>query len=181
MADSSDEEAAAKEAGPAVVAAAAGGDASDEECEDGDYDSSDEQDDTAGSVADNIGSARAPEGWKITEEAPQLATELELQQLIGKNILHGWDSKTASGWFIGTVHSSSVPPRDLKATPSANFVVDYTAKLTGKMLSGKVSCELSARTYGPAEWWVVVVKDDSASGSGSAGAKGKGKGKKGKA
>ena len=48
--------------------------------------------------------------------------------------------------FLGTVQSSTVPARDLKKTPSANFVVEYQAKLTDKKLVGKVSCELSART-----------------------------------
>ena len=132
-------------------------DSSAEEYEGGE-DTSDEEDDTAGSVANNIGSAEAPAGWTITKEPPALGTELELQELIGKHILYGWDSKTATGWFIGTVHSRNVPARDLKATPSANFVVEYTSKLTGKVLKGKASCELSARTHGTEEWWVLVEK-----------------------
>ena len=56
-----------------------------DEYEGGGIDSSDEEDDTSGSVADNIGHAVAPEGWQIVNEPPALGTEQELQQLIGKN------------------------------------------------------------------------------------------------
>jgi hypothetical protein len=133
-------------------------------------DSSEENDDTAGSVANNIGSAKAPGGWKIITEVPPLDTQLERQQLIGKMVLYGHDSKQASGWFLGTVQSSTVPPRDLKKTPTANFVVEYHAKMTDKKLVGKVSCELSARTYGTTEWWVLVEKENAeAAGPSSAG------------
>ena len=38
-------------------------------------------------------------------------------------------------------------------------MVEYQAKLTDKKLVGKVFCELSARTYGSAEWWVLVEKE----------------------
>ena len=61
---------------------------------------------------------------------------------------------------MGTVQSSTVPPRDLKKRPSANFVVEYQAKFTDKKLVGTVFCELSARTYGSAEWWVLVEKEE---------------------
>ena len=45
--------------------------------------------------------------------------------------------------------------------PTANFVVEYTAKLTYKKLVGnsKVACELSSRTHGATEWWVLVEKE----------------------
>ena len=43
-----------------------------------------------------------------------------------------------------------------------------------------VACELSARTHGPAEWWVLVEKDATPA-VGGAGSKGKGKAKGGKA
>ena len=59
--------------------------------------------------------------------------------------------------------------------------VKYTAKMTDSALNGNVACELSARTHGPTEWWVLVEKDAATATSG-AGSKGKGKGKgKGKA
>ena len=113
----------------------------------------------AASPAETIGSAVAPTGWTILEECPALSTEAELQELIGKVILHGWDSKTAVGWFIGTVQSHNLSATDLKKTPSANFVVKYNAHTTDKALNGAVACELSARTHGPAEWSVLVVGD----------------------
>ena len=65
---------------------------------------------------------------------------------------------------------------DLKKTPTANFVIRYTSKMTDGALNGNVACELSARTHGPAEWWVVVEKDATPA-VGSAGSKGKAKAK----
>jgi hypothetical protein len=142
-----------------------------DEYEDGELDSSDEEDDTAdiSSVANAIGNAAAPEGWKVIKEAPALNTEPELQALIGKHILYGHDSRAATGWFIGCVHSRNLTARDLKQAPTANFVVCYTAKLTDKKLVGKVACELSSRTHGPTEWWVLVEKAGAGAGPSGAG------------
>ena len=111
---------------------------------------------------------------------PPLDTQPERQQLIGKTVLYGHDSKAATGWFLGIVQSSTVPPRDLKKTPSANFVVEYHAKLTDKKLVGKVSCELSGRTYGASEWWVLVEKEGpgpAGPGPSSSAARGRGRGR----
>ena len=38
-------------------------------------------------------------------------------------------------------------------------MVEYHGKMTNKKLVGKVACELSVRTWGPGEWWVLVSKD----------------------
>ena len=46
----------------------------------------------------------------------------------------------------------------MKLTPTANFVVSYKASMTNKALDGNVACELSARTHGPEEWWVLVER-----------------------
>ena len=178
--DSSDEE-AQEEGSEEEAEDGAEEDAAEEEGEEGDVhggltDSSDENDDTAGSVADNIGHAKAPPGWKIISEVPPLDTQPERQQLIGKTVLYGHDSKAATGWFLGTVQSSTVPPSDLKKTPSANFVVEYHAKMTDKKLVGKVSCELSARTYGAAEWWVLVERENAGAAGPSSAARGRGRG-----
>ena len=62
-----------------------------------------------------------------------------------------------TGCFIGMVQSRNVTATDLKKAPTANFVVEYHAKFTEKKLAGKVSCELTERTHGPAEWWVLVT------------------------
>ena len=61
---------------------------------------------------------------------------------------------------MGTIHSTGpFTIADLKRAPSANFVVKYTAKMTGnKALNGCVTCELSARTHGATQWWVEVEK-----------------------
>ena len=107
---------------------------------------------------------------------PPLDTQPERQQLIGKTFLYGHDSKAATGWFLGIVQSSTVPPRDLKKTPSANFVVEYHAKLTDKKLVGKVACELTARTHGVEEWWVLVEKEGGTSAAAGSGGRGRGKG-----
>ena len=48
---------------------------------------------------------------------------------------------------MGHVQRCGVPAKDKQKTPSANFVVKYTKKLTGGHLEGTVSCELSAKLY----------------------------------
>ena len=138
----------------------------------------DDEDDTAGSVACTIGSAVAPAGYKIVDECPPLTTELEKNNMIGKTVLYGWDSGNATGWFVGTVHSRNLSATDLKKTQTANFAVKYTSKMAGNATNGNVACELSARTHGPAEWWVLVEKEAADATSIAAGkAKGKGKAK----
>ena len=89
-----------------------------------------------------------------------MESETERQELIGKPILYGWDSDAAQGWFKGTVHSRTLSARDLRATPSANYVVNYKAGETEKRLNGKVACELSARIYGASAWWVVLEAEN---------------------
>jgi len=81
---------------------------------------------------------------------------------------------------VGTVHSTTISASDLKKTPSANFVVEYRAPQTDKKLAGKVSCELSARTYGTGEWWVLVEKEGpgpAGPGPSSSAARGRGRGR----
>ena len=168
-ADSSDDEAAGNEDG--------GEDGGEDEYEGGVIDSSDEEDDTAGSVACAIGNAIAPAGYTIEDDCPPLATELEKNNMIGKTVLYGWDSNNATGWFVGNVHSHNPSATDLKKTPTANFVIKYTSKMTDGALNGNVACELSARTHGPAEWWVMVEKDATPA-VGGAGSKGRGRRKR---
>ena len=146
-----------------------GATADDDEYEGGEGDASDEEDDTAGSAACTIGNAVAPTGYKIVENCPPLDTELEKNMMIGKTILHGWDSKNATGWFIGTVQSRNLSATDLKKTPTANCVVKYTSKATNGALNGKTAGELSVRTHGPGEWWVVLEKDGALPAEASAG------------
>ena len=108
-----------------------------------------------------------------------LETQEERQELIGKTILYGHDSRAATGWFVGTVHSTTISASDLKKTPTANFVVEYVARLTDKKLVGKVACELSERTYGPCEWWVLVEREGgNAAGPSSSAANGRGRGRR---
>ena len=180
-ADSSDEE-AGEAAGTAAATDSsddevAGNEGGADEYEGGEIDSSDEEDDTAGSVACTIGNAVVPVGYKIIDECPLLTTELQKNEMIGKTVLYGWDSNNATGWFVGTVHSRNLSATDLKKVPTANFVVKYTANMTDGAINGNVACELSARTHGPAEWWLLVEKEAVSATSSAAG---KGKGKKGK-
>ena len=181
LTDSSDDEAGvaagAADSSNEEEGAAAGAAADGEEDEyEGNFDSSDEEDDTAGGVADTIGGAVAPAGYELVEGCPPLDTEMDKNEMIGKTILHGWDSKAATGWFIGTVQSRNLSATDLKKTPTANFVIKYNSKTSDGALNGNVACELSARTHGPLEWWVVVKKGAEPLAS-SADGKGKGKGK----
>ena len=51
---------------------------------------------------------------------------------------------------------SGVTPGDLRQVPTANFVVRYAAQQTGGQLNGLVACELSPRTHGVDQWWVLL-------------------------
>ena len=71
-----------------------------------------------------------------------------------------------------------VAATDLKKTPTANFAVKDTSKMTDNAINSNVACELSARTHGPAEWGVLAEKEAAAATSIAAGkVKGKAKGK----
>ena len=104
----------------------------------------------------------APVGYELVAACPPLGTEVGKNNMIGKLVLHGWDSKNATGWFMGIVQSRNLSATDLKKTPTADFVVKYTSKMTDGAINGNVACELSARTHGPKEWWVMVEKCASA-------------------
>ena len=84
--------------------------------------------------------------------------------MVGKTVLYAWDDKDAhAGWYMGHVQRRGAPAKDEKKTPSANFVVKYTEKLTGGKLEGTVSCELSANLYGAEKWWVLLKRNAPAS------------------
>ena len=105
-----------------------------------------------------IGVAVAPADFKIVAEPPALEEEADLQNLIGKTVLVGWQTAKVMGWYLGAIHSRKLSPTDLKATPTANFVVKYTNAKTNKKINGNVACELTTRKYGPSEWWVLLEK-----------------------
>ena len=137
----------------------------DDEYEGGDS-SEDEEDDTAESVSSMIGNAVAPKGYKVIDELPPLDSEDDLNNLIGKPIVCGWEQKADNknknpivGWYTGTVHSRNLSTTDKKNTPTANFAVKYTSAKTDKKLNGSVACELTARTHGASVWWVLLQKE----------------------
>ena len=134
----------------------------DEEFEDGELelDSSDDEDDTAepGVVRTTIGDAVAPAGYKVVDSCPAVATAADRQDLIGKLALVGWDKDGLHGWYIGTIHSTHLNARDLGKTPSANFVIKYSSQRTAGAINGLVACELSERTHGSTNWWVLAEK-----------------------
>ena len=105
-----------------------------------------------------IGEAVAPAGFKIVAELPALEEEADLNNLIGKTVLVGWQTAKVMGWYMGTIQSRKLSKNDLKQTPTANFVVKYTNKYTNKKLNGTVACELSTRKHGATEWWVLLQK-----------------------
>ena len=128
-------------------------------------DEDEEEDDTAELVSSVIGNAHAPEGYHILHELPSIETEDELNELIGKPILCGFEMNNVMGWFMGTVHSRNLSASDLKQTPTANFVINYkTATTKNKNLNGKVATELTARTHGPGVWWVLLGKESAGQG-----------------
>ena len=109
---------------------------------------------------------------------------MQLSLVASRCTAHGWHSYVFQFVFalcvvwVGTVHSRNLSATDLKKTPTATFAVKYTSKMAGNAINGNVACELSARTHGPAEWWVLVEKEAADATSIAAGkAKGKGKAK----
>ena len=112
-----------------------------------------------GTVATFIGNATAPAGYKIIAECLPLESDDELRELMGKLVLTGHDSRQARGWFIGRVHSLTLFAADLRKTPSANVIIKYDRKLTGKKLHGLEARELSASLHGPGAWWVEVEQE----------------------
>ena len=66
-----------------------------------------------------------------------------------------WARRQAFGINLRVVRSG-VTPGDLRQVPTANFVVRYAAKQTGGELNGLVACELSPRTHGVDQWWVLL-------------------------
>ena len=110
-------------------------------------------------VSSIIGSAAAPDGYMVLDELPPMESDSDMNELIGKPVMCGFEIKNVMGWFMGTIHSRKLSPTDLKKTPSANFVVKYNKSITkNKHLHGCVACELSERTHGPSVWWVLVQK-----------------------
>ena len=83
--------------------------------------------------------------------------------MVRKTVLYAWDDNAHAGWYMGHVQRRGAPAKDKKKTPSANFVVKYTKKLTGGKLEGKVSCELSANLYGAENWSVLLKRNAPAS------------------
>ena len=107
-------------------------------------------------VASLLPRAVAPTGYSLVPECPPLETPQQRRALVGKMLLHGWDDGVRHGWFVGRVVRSGVTPGDLRQVPTANFVVRYAAKQTGGELNGLVACELSPRTHGVDQWWVLL-------------------------
>ena len=71
--------------------------------------------------------------------------------------MHAWATKSIFGWFMGKVTHVGCSSRDVKATPSANMVVQYKKSVTlHKELDGRVASTLTADRYGKGEWWVLL-------------------------
>ena len=126
----------------------------------------DSEDDTADrdQVVSFVGPAPVPSGYKILDSCPSLETDDNLQELIGTQILHAWDDKDRLGWFEPTVHGRNLNKAEHARAPTADFAVRYTKLLTiGARKKKNISCdvahELTNRTYGEKEWWMMIVKD----------------------
>ena len=107
-------------------------------------------------VASLLPRAVAPAGFILVPDCPPLETAQQRRALVGRRLLHGWDDGVRHGWFVGRVMRSGVTPGDLRQVPTANFVVRYAAQQTGGELNGLVACELSPRTHGVDQWWVLL-------------------------
>ena len=110
------------------------------------------------SVTSSLPQAAAPPGYIMVEACPPLETRRQKRSLVGKLILYGWEADDCTGWFVGRVARNRVTTRDRRGVPTANYIVRYTAKQTNGKLNGLVACELSVRTYGHSQWWVLLQR-----------------------
>ena len=111
---------------------------------------------TGHSVTSCLPQAVAPPGYIMVDACPALDTIRQQRSLVGKMILYGWEDDERTGWFVGRVAHNRVTARDKREVATANFVVRYTANQTNGQIDGLVACELSARTYGAGQWWVLL-------------------------
>ena len=109
-------------------------------------------------VTSCLPAAVAPPGYIMVEACPPLETKRQKRSLVGKLILYGWEDDDRTGWFVGRVAHNRVTARDKRGVPTANYIVRYTAKQTNGQIDGIVACELSARTYGASQWWVLLQR-----------------------
>ena len=109
-------------------------------------------------VTSCLPAAVAPPGYIMVEACPPLETKRQKRSLVGKLILYGWEDDDRTGWFVGRVAHNRVTARDKRGVPTANYIVRYTAKQTNGQIDGLVACELSARTYGASQWWVLLQR-----------------------
>ena len=110
----------------------------------------------ANSITSCLTHAAAPAGYVMVKACPPLDTRHEKRSLIGKTILYAFEDGDRSGWFVGRVAHDRVTARDKREVPTANYVVRYTNGQTNGQINGLVACELSARTYGASQWWVLL-------------------------
>ena len=132
-----------------------------EEVEEGDGDGAESdlsEDDTAEPLQDQVGGIEdPPTGFEFVEKCPPLETEADLKALIGQSIMHAWATTEILGWFQGKVTHMGCSHTDLKATPTANMVIQYKKTVTKhKRLNGRVASTLTADRYGKGEWWVLL-------------------------
>ena len=92
----------------------------------------------------------------MVQACPPLDTRCQKRSLIGKTILYAFEEGDRCGWFVGRVAHDRVSARDKREVPTANYVVRYTHRQTNGLIDGLVACELSARTYGASQWWVLL-------------------------
>ena len=111
---------------------------------------------TAGGFTSCLAHAAAPPGYAMVEACPPLGTNHQKRSLAGKTILYAFEDGDRSGWFVGRVAHDRVTARDKREVPTANYVVRYTNGQTNGQINGLVACELSARTYGASQWWVLL-------------------------
>jgi hypothetical protein len=108
------------------------------------------------SVTSCLPQAMAPPGFIMVDACPPLDTRCQQRSLVGRMILYGWENDDRTGWFVGRVAHNRLTARDKREVSTANFVVRYTAKQTNGQINGLVACELSNRTYGVSQWWVLL-------------------------
>ena len=127
--------------------------------EDGELDSSDEEDDTDPLWSCGDAPEDPPQGFTYAT-CPTLESDQDHRNLIGRKVLiaHERTKTLEPGWYLGkiSVTGDGVTPAWKKLCPSANCLVKHTKKETGSALEGNSAIELATHNYGRDEWWLLL-------------------------
>lgn len=124
---------------------------------------SDEEDETEYDV-DELMPEDLPTGCSILQRMPQ-------GSLLGQTIMHAFDTRIPGlppGWYQGVVCKDTVHAVDARKVPGLTHTVRYShimprsgggVRGARTLAQAEVAHKLTASTYGPSQWWVVLQHD----------------------